>query len=273
LPSKRTFRGLRATGFLWSFPGLAICSLSLAQQPTTGRPLAAGDASPNPEKEALWQPPPPRIWAFDPSKVDFSVGIYAQLLATRTIDVTQTSGSTSIFQEQTQGTSPSAGVLGTFHQQFRGWIGYNVNFGYTQTDEEHSVGSISTVNGVASLSYAKSADRMNVYEFSVGYVVKAPTSSHRLQTFAEGGPGGLVYQPIGPQSQPGYTNRKFAGMFGVGADLRMTEHLGLRIEYRGLLTKTPDSEFTGVGTESVFTVISEPAISLKYTFGAHPKMQ
>src|ERR1700761_6579130 len=31
----------------------------------------------------------------------------------------------------TSGASPTAGVLGTFRQQFRPWLGYSINMGYT----------------------------------------------------------------------------------------------------------------------------------------------
>jgi hypothetical protein len=229
-------------------------------------------AAPDPASAEAWQPPKEKLWKFDATKVDVSIGVDAQLLATRTTDSSITTGSQSIFQEQTQGTSPTAGLFGSFHQQFRGWLGYDVNFGYTRTDVEHSVGTINTLNGVATDTFAKSANRVNLYEFSVGYVVKTPTSSHRLQTFFEAGPAGLIYSPS-PALMNGLMVKKRALMFGVGSDLRLTDHLGLRIEYRGLLTQTPDSQITTVPTESVSTVLSEPTISLKYTFGAHKRMQ
>ncbi len=269
---KRRLRETRIVGLQW-VGAVAVAAAVLDGQGLRAQQMVGPNAA-TPATSELWQPPPPKTLRFDPTKVDFSVGIYAQLLATRTTDTNQVGTMGNLFQEQTQGTSPSAGVFGTFHQQFSGWLGYDVNFGYTQTDEEHSVGTILTVDGLpTSATFAKSANRMNVYEFSVGYVVKAPTSSHRIQTFAEGGPGEMIYQPVAPPNGLAYNNRKLAGMFGVGADLRMTEHLGLRIEYRGLLTKTADSHFSAVATQSVFTVISEPTVSLKYTFGAHPKMQ
>jgi hypothetical protein len=247
-----------------------------AQEQTVARTLTPETTSSIPAAANLWQPLPQRLFAFDPSKVDFSVGVYAQLLATRTTDTTVTTGIQTVFQEQTEGLSPSGGVLATFHQQFRGWVGYDVNFGFTRADEEHSVGTISTIGtNPPTYNYSKTADRANLYEFSLGYVVKAPTSSHRLQAFAEAGPGALLYQPAIPSPRRSLSV-KAAVLIGAGADLRLSDHLGLRMEYRGLLTTTPDVLSGGPPggiSGRAFTAISEPTVSLKYSFGAHQKMQ
>jgi len=242
----------------------------LTPLPAAPAPGTAPDTAP--AAATAWQPTEPKLLKFDPTKVDIAVGLNGQLLSTRTSDTTLNSSNQTFFQEQTQGTSPSLGLTASFHQQFRGWLGYDVNFGYTRTDLEHSVGTIETLSGTTSEYFEKSANRVNLYEFSVGYVVKAPTSSHRLQTFFEAGPGGLIYTSATPQP----TNlvvRKRALLFGVGSDLRLSNHLGLRLEYRGLLTNTADSQLTTVATQTRYTVISEPTISLKYTFGAHKRMQ
>ena len=50
-----------------------------------------------------------------------------------------TASGQSIFQK-TQGTSASAGVLATFHQQFKPWLGYNVNAGNSRFTENYTTG-------------------------------------------------------------------------------------------------------------------------------------
>jgi hypothetical protein len=67
--------------------------------------------------------------------MDISLGAYSQITATTVGDF-----GASVFQK-TQGTSPSAGVLGTFHQSFKPWLGYNVNVGYTRFAESYSYGA------------------------------------------------------------------------------------------------------------------------------------
>ncbi len=213
-----------------------------------------------------------RWFVYDSSKVDFSVGVFGQLTATRTIDYNANPPGETIFQEESSGASPSAGVLGVFHQQFSGWRGYDFNVGYTSLAETHSSG-ISETGPTSGSAFGKNSTRMNMYEATFGYVVKGPTSNHRLQTFAQGGAGVLLFQPTSVQAK---SDARAAFLFGAGVDLRLTDHLGFRIEYRGLLAKTPNYIGSDGGAETsgrLFTVISEPTVSLKYTFGALKRMQ
>ena len=62
-------------------------------------------------------------------------------------------------------------------------------------------------------------------------------------------------------------------LFGVGMNYRLTEHLGLRAEYRGLFYKSPDFGVTrNIGPVTrLFTVTNEPTVSLSYTFGTRRK--
>ena len=222
------------------------------------------------------QTPKPKLWTFDPTRVDFSIGVAAQLTATRTTDTNQSTATETIFTQNTSGASPSAGVLGSYHQQFRGWLGYDVNVGYTTLAEDHTITTQATpTGGTATTNFLLAATRTNLYEVSLGYVVKAPTSSHRLQTFLQGGTGMLVFQPTG-KPYLGSADFRVMALFGAGGDYRISDHLGFRIEYRGLLTKTPNyigSDGGQYATGRTFTVISEPTVSLKYTFGAHKRMQ
>jgi hypothetical protein len=64
-------------------------------------------------------------------------------------------------------------------------------------------------------------------------------------------------------------------VFGVGMSYRLTEHLGLRAEYRGLFYKSPD--FAPMRNEvpvtRLFTVTNEPVVSLSYTFGGRKSVR
>ena len=255
------------TGILAS-PAAVLAQDTPAVASASGQSLNAEE----PQGSGGQIPPRQRVFVYDPMKMDFSVGIFGQLTATRTIDSNTSFPGGTLFQEQTSGASPSAGVLGVFHQQFRGWIGYDVNVGYTSLAETHSEG-ISETGVAAGSAYTKNSTRMNVYETTLGYVVKGPTSNHRIQTFAEGGAGALFFQPTSVQSK---SDARLAFLFAVGADLRLTDHLGFRVEYRGLLAKTPNyigSDGGPVTAGRLFTVTSEPTVSLKYTFGALKRMQ
>jgi opacity protein-like surface antigen len=54
-------------------------------------------------------------------------------------------------------------------------------------------------------------------------------------------------------------------VFGAGVNYRLTDHLGVRAEYRGLSYKNPD--FKDPGLAKLFTVTSEPVVSIVYRFG------
>ena len=72
--------------------------------------------------------------------IDISLGVFGQLTSTR-MPTTNTSDSLGTYTTQAaQGTSPSAGVLGTFHQSFKPWLGYNINLGYSRFSENYSLG-------------------------------------------------------------------------------------------------------------------------------------
>ena len=64
-------------------------------------------------------------------------------------------------------------------------------------------------------------------------------------------------------------------IFGVGMNYKLTSHLDLRAEYRGLFYKSPDFNLPPYGQGNfpitrLFTVTSQPAISVVYSFGRKP---
>ncbi len=236
-------------GRLWAQD--AGSSSSLPAEPVAGTAAAA---------------PPRGFFRYDPDKIDISLGVFAQLTSTRT--TLHTVG--PVYQQDTAGATPSAGFLGVFHQQFRGWAGYDINAGYSRTAYNYSAASLFATGS----SFSKDAVGTNMYELSVAYVAKAPASSRRLQAFVQGGGGVLAFLPT-QKLFPGAVNFRAAALFGAGGDYRISDHLGLRMEYRGLFFKTPDfvQYTTATPTSKLFTVSSQPVVSLIYRFGSFKKMQ
>ncbi len=92
--------------------------------------------------------------------MDVSIGGFGQLTATRMPVSTSIYSLTGTgFTQVTQGAAPSAGVLGTFHQSFRPWLGYNVNFRYTRLTEHYSNGNRFIPNSTLGLSPSSSLIR------------------------------------------------------------------------------------------------------------------
>lgn len=227
--------------------------------------------------EAQATAPQPATKSFTGS-FDLSLGVFGQLTPTRA-PIHSLQGSDG-FSQVTQGTSASAGVLGTFHQAIRPWIGYNVNAGYTRFEEMYSSGfSYSSptdpLTGQPPYSYTsftRGNIPTNMYELTVAYAVEGP-KTRRFSTSAQVGGGGLFFLPTMQHQEYAFQMRA-AMVFGVGATYRITPRLGLKAEYRGLFYKNPDfrSDDYTIPTSKLFTVTSEPAVSLVYTFGTHTRV-
>lgn len=216
--------------------------------------------------------PRPTLRTRVPSERDISLGSFSQLTATRSVS--------RDYNQYLQGTSPSAGVLGTFHQQFSPWLGYNVNFGYTRMAEIYQrdfgvafAGSpVVAGNPIVTGSFSRGSIGTNTYELSAAYVAKEPSSTKHLQTFVQGGGGVLMLLPTDKPFR-GFNSYRAIAVFGAGVDYRITEHLGLRAEYRGLFYKNPDfaAVTSLIPVSKQFTVTNEPTVSLTYTFGTRRK--
>jgi opacity protein-like surface antigen len=223
----------------------------------------------------------PHAKKFTP-ETDVSFGAYGQLTETRMPTTTYIEPAGVLTMQFSQSTSPSPGVFGTFHQSFKPWLGYNVNFGYTRFSENYSYGEtfVSTVTPpVSSLSsFAQGSLRTNMYDLTIAYVFEGPRNK-RFSTFGQFGGGGLFFLPpanavSAPYSTVTAKNQTRPAMvFGVGMNYKLTNHLALRAEYRGFFYKSPDFNLPPYGggeslpMTRLFTVTSEPAVSLVYRFG------
>lgn len=208
------------------------------------------------------------------SSMDVSLGIFGQFTSTRTsIYFYGTPGNSGISQ-LSQGSTESAGALGTFHQSFRPWLGYNVNFGYTRFSEAFSDGAFQDIPQRSPLTYFhRGTIGANAYELTGSYVVQV-RKTRRMDIFAQLGTGVLSFRPTQRSLQ-------FRGMvcptmvFGTGLNYNLWRNWALRAEYRGLFYKNPDFKTDFVGAPSYyaattsrnFNITNEPTISVVYRFG------
>lgn len=209
------------------------------------------------------------------SITDVSLGVFGQLTPSRTpMDISTQSDGTSITQT-IQGTSDSAGVLGTFQQSFGRWLGYSVNLGYSRFAEHYAHGSEFIPNPKylpkmdSTSNFEQGSIGTNMYELTGAYLVQGPKVS-RFDTFAQLGGGVLSFLPTQDPS-PYAVQFRPTMVFGAGVNYKLSKHWGLRAEYRGLFLKNPD--FNGeqggssVPTSKLFTVMNEPTLSIVYRFG------
>jgi opacity protein-like surface antigen len=58
---------------------------------------------------------------------------------------------------------------------------------------------------------------------------------------------------------------KAAFVYGGGADIGMTRHLGLRVDYRGFVTKPPDFTLSSLTVGST-THLAQPSVGIFFKF-------
>lgn len=207
-------------------------------------------------------------------ETDISLGISGQLTPTRTSLQYAESLSGPTVSQTTQGTSPSAGVLGVIHQAIYSWLGYNINLGYSRFPERYSRGEASRPTSPTEYppsSFSQGSIRTNMYELTMAYSIQGPRTE-RWSTSAQVGAGGLFFLPIHNPS-PFAVQCRPAMVFGTGFTYMLSSHLSLRAEYRGLFYKNPTfhNSNTSVPISDFFVVTNEPTVSVVYIFGHKSK--
>ena len=205
------------------------------------------------------------------SGIDFSLGTFGQLTPARSpTSVSYDAGTLTI--QSIQGTSSSAGILGAIHQSFKPWLGYGVNFGYSRFSEEYSQGMyfvpdpnlFPTENPTS--SFSRGSIGTSMYELTGSDLIQGLRTRH-VEWFSQLGGGVLSFLPT---RNPSVLSVQFRPtmVFGTGMTYKLSKHWALRAEYRGLFYKNPDFKGANgeVPTVKLYTVTSEPTISIVYRF-------
>ncbi len=152
----------------------------------------------------------------------------------------------------------SAGVLGSFRYHFNHTHGIEVSFGHTNNSQVFTVppDTFRVDNGIT--------------EFSAAYVF-SPFHVHRIDPFVLAGAGTLKFNPgnqfidgnLSPFGAKAQT--ALAVLYGGGVDYRLWKHLAVRVQYRGLIYKTPDFRVPSLHT-GVYGHMAEPTAGLVLRF-------
>ncbi len=147
--------------------------------------------------------------------------------------------------------SVSAGGLVSLRQSFKPWLGYEVNYSYTRFSEAFSTLPFHVQD--------------NLHEASGAYLVQGPKLLG-LQPFAAAGAAYLLFLPTSVGGQHYNQQGRTAFLYELGVNYPiLTDHFGLRLEYRGLSYKTPDFN-QAVTTTNTRRQTSEPAFGLYARF-------
>jgi opacity protein-like surface antigen len=202
-------------------------------------------------------------------------------------------GSMAYAQGIVSNLSVGLGLEGIFPASTFNKASLNVNgFGNTQTTT-NSVGGVAdarydfgrhsalglavTVNRNTEIFFngefgAATRVQTNNIETIGSYIFRLP-SNERVKPYAMFGGGMIRFSPNNNFTTGGtpQTSTKAAFAYGFGTDFKFSEHLALRLQYRGLLRSEPDFKLTSSDTSNTFGTslrahVPEPSIQLVYHF-------
>ena len=152
----------------------------------------------------------------------------------------------------------SGAALGTVRYHFNPTHAVEVNFGHTHNSQVFTAppDTFRVNNGIT--------------EFSAAYVL-SPFHSRRIDPFFLAGGGSLKFNPgnqyidgvLSPFAAKSQTS--LAALYGGGLDYWLWKHLALRVQYRGLIYKTPDFSVPGLHL-GVYGHMAEPTAGLVIKF-------
>ncbi|MBT9331663.1 porin family protein [Paracidobacterium acidisoli] len=150
-----------------------------------------------------------------------------------------------------QTTTKSLGGQAAFRHSYHWWLGYEASYGYTRYAERYT-GQV--------FSY-----QHNAHEFGGTYLVQGPHALG-LQPFGGVGVSALIFSPSLNGGQHAEWQGRTAVNFTVGINHPLlTNHIGVRLQYRGLYYKAPDFGQVALKTNS-FRITSEPTVGVYLKF-------
>jgi hypothetical protein len=168
--------------------------------------------------------------------------------------VTNASNGNSLREDTTE----SGGVLVSFRQPYRPWLGYEADVSYTKFYEAYNKGIVKVEN--------------NVTDFSFSYLFQSPVI-YGVQPFATIGGGIILFSPISgtltnlnqtvPNSLPSQLLPEFT--YSIGLKVPLFSRLGVNGGLRGLKYKTPDFHQVSIDTRTLRTTL-QPNIGVYYRF-------
>jgi hypothetical protein len=145
----------------------------------------------------------------------------------------------------------TAGGQAAFRHSYHWWLGFEGSYNYTRFSDYYS-GQV--------YSY-----QHNMHEFAGSYLVQGP-SFIGFQPFATVGASAIVLSPSLNGGQQAPWQGRPGLNFGVGVNRALlTQHFGMRVQYRGVYYKTPDYGLAALTTNS-YRLTSEPSAGVYVKF-------
>jgi hypothetical protein len=154
------------------------------------------------------------------------------------------------------GTTSSGGGMVSFRQSPRWWAGYEVSYGYTKYTDTYFYAAYTVKHNTneASLAYLMKSPSYGGYHvfgtLGAGLISLSPTQSGGVVTFFTGTPA--------TQTVPLF-------VYSIGVEKRLTDRLGVRVQYRDDVYKDPDFKQAALDTTRLRST-NEPGLGIYYRF-------
>lgn len=153
-------------------------------------------------------------------------------------------------------TNISLGALASYRYMLTPRSALEVNYGFTQYAD------------YLRNSQATYSVHTRQQEVSLGYVYSR--NYHRFNPFVEGGVAGVLFSPIRDNRTTTLDGKRvtsLGGMFGGGVAYELSPSFDLRVQYHGLVVKSPSFGIQGSNfSTNRYEVLSQPAVGIAYHF-------
>ncbi|OFW41862.1 MAG: hypothetical protein A3J28_01440 [Acidobacteria bacterium RIFCSPLOWO2_12_FULL_60_22] len=148
-------------------------------------------------------------------------------------------------------TTDTGGFLVGFRYRFNPWVAVEGNYGYARNTQNFLT---------PALPYGVQA---NTHQVTGAFVLTPPVSVAKLRPYILAGTGALIFDPTdnnqGDIVRLTDTQSKAAFVYGGGVDYDLSRHVALKLEYRGLVFKSPDFDFASLTLDKVAHVAQPSA--------------
>jgi outer membrane beta-barrel protein len=156
----------------------------------------------------------------------------------------------------TRQTTDSGGFLVNYRFHFNNWLAAEANYGYNRNT--HNYFASGGPFGV----------QANSHQTTGALVITLPSTVARTEPYVLAGAGALTFDPrfsdVGTIGAP-RQQTKPAFVYGVGSNFNLTPNAALRLEYRGLVYKSPDFGLTLLDSRTT-THSAQPSVGISIRF-------
>ena len=149
----------------------------------------------------------------------------------------------------------AGGISAGYTFMFNNWMGVEGTYGWNRNTQNYSG------------DFGTAAVQANMHQYSGAIVLRPGLHLPRVQPYFLAGPGALRFSPTDnlANMEGALSQTKAAFIYGGGADFNMTRRIGLRVDYRGFVTKPPDFTLSSLTVGST-THIAQPSVGIFFKF-------